>query len=264
VNPAPSQSFFRRYVALGDSQTEGVGDEPHPDGMPRGWADRFAERLASVEPHLLYANLAVRGKRIAEVHAEQLEPALVLRPDLVSVMAGVNDLIRPRFDLDKALSHMDTMVRQLRSQDVAVLTATFPDPSSVAPIARLIRGRVAAFNAGVRAVAATHAAMLVDLAQSSPGTDSRLWCEDRLHLNPEGHRRLALVIAESVIGPTAQEEPFDVHSAVPSRSGTGGRLQAELQWAHRFLVPWITRRLTGRSSGDGRQAKRPALQPVTP
>lgn len=185
-------------------------------------------------------------------------------PDLVSVIAGVNDLIRPRFDLDKALSHMDTMTHELCNQGVAVLTATFPDLSSLTPIARLIAGRVAAFNAGLRAVAAAHGAMLVDLARSPPAADPRLWCEDRLHLSPEGHRLLAFAIAETVIRPITQDDALNMHSEPLSPYGGRSRLQGELHWAYRFLVPWITRRLAGRSSGDGRQAKRPTLQPLTP
>ena len=60
------------FVALGDSFTEGLGD-PHPDGTGyRGWADRFAERLAASRPGLRYANLAVRGKVVADVAADQI------------------------------------------------------------------------------------------------------------------------------------------------------------------------------------------------
>ena len=49
---------FLRYVAIGDSTTEGLED-PYPDGSGyRGWADRLAERMAQASPGLLYANLA--------------------------------------------------------------------------------------------------------------------------------------------------------------------------------------------------------------
>jgi lysophospholipase L1-like esterase len=261
---AVSTKPFQRYVALGDSQTEGVGDELHPDGTPRGWADRFAEQLSGVSPELLYANLAVRGRRIVQVHEEQLEPALVLKPDLASVIAGVNDMIRPRFDLDAALSHMDAMTGVLRSQGATVLTATFPDPSSVAPLARLMRERLAAFNAGLRALAAAHGALLVDLERVPLAADPRLWCDDRLHLNAEGHRELAAAMAEAVLGMPAPDERPNVASIPPSAHDAHARLLAELRWGYRFLLPWIWRRLTGRSSGDGRRAKRPELLPVSP
>ena len=65
-----------------------------------GWADRFAERLdltrrATGEAGLLYANLAVRGKLLAQIDEDQIEPALAMEPDLVSLIGGLNDVIRP-------------------------------------------------------------------------------------------------------------------------------------------------------------------------
>ncbi len=251
-----------RYVALGDSLTEGIGDDRNLDGTPRGWADRFAEQIAGLAPQLLYANLAVRGRRVAEVREEQLEAALALEPDLASVIAGVNDLIRPRSDLDAALAHMDAMTRALRNQGATVLTVSFPDPPPLVPLARLMRGRLAAFNAGLRSVADAQGAVLVDLAQSPLGTDPRLWCDDRLHLNAEGHRYLAHVMAEAVTGPQALEWSSEAVLAAPAPADVGARLQAELRWGYRFLMPWIGRRVTGRSSGDGRRAKRPELLPL--
>src|SRR3954462_13312771 len=63
---------FSRYLALGDSFTEGVGDayRPSPNGL-RGWADRVAVALAQTNPELHYANLAVRGRRMTEFLDEQ-------------------------------------------------------------------------------------------------------------------------------------------------------------------------------------------------
>lgn len=257
-----SRTFYR-YVALGDSLTEGVGDEPHRDGTPRGWADRFAEQIAALAPQLCYANLAVRGRRVAEVREEQLEPALALKPDLASVIAGVNDLIRPRSDLDAALVHMDEMTSALRSQGATVLTVSFPDPPPLVPLARLMRARLAAFNAGVRSVARDRGAVLVDLSGSPLATDTRLWSDDRLHLNAQGHRQLAYEVAEAMIGPQVLEWQAGVELAAPAPSAVAARVQAELRWGYRFLMPWIGRRLTGRSTGDGRQAKRPELLPLS-
>ena len=84
-----------RFVALGDSFTEGVGDpDPaRPNGL-RGWADRVAEVLASRTDDFGYANLAIRGRKMAGVLGEQVDPALALDPDLVTVYAGANDILR--------------------------------------------------------------------------------------------------------------------------------------------------------------------------
>ncbi|MDQ3957234.1 MAG: SGNH/GDSL hydrolase family protein [Actinomycetota bacterium] len=252
--------MFRRYVAIGDSGTEGVGDEPHPDGSERGWADRLAEILAVANPQLLYANLAVRGRRVAEVHEQQLGPALALEPDLVTVVAGINDVIRPRGDLDSALLHMDRMLRDLRATGSTVVTATFPDLSALIPAARLVRRRLQHFNAGLRAIAASRGSLLVEAEEFPVLADPRLWCADRLHLGPEGHRGLASATARTLGLAGAQARP-DVVPAAPI-GPHGRRLQEDLRWAREFLLPWIRRRLTGRSSGDGRFAKRPELGPL--
>lgn len=117
---------FRRYVALGDSQTEGLGDGDETGGY-RGWADRLAEHLARAEPDLLYANLAVRGKLAGQIRAGQLEAALALKPDLATVMAGMNDLVRPGFDPAAAANELEAMFAALSGAGAQVLTFTFPD-----------------------------------------------------------------------------------------------------------------------------------------
>jgi len=249
---------FRRFVAVGDSQTEGVGD-PYPDGTERGWADRFARSLEERDPGLMYANLAIRGRRIAEVREEQLEPALALEPDLVSLIAGLNDMIRPGFDLDTTIGHMDAMQSAFREAGATVLTITYPDPEGLAPIGRLLREKTFTFNQALREVAEKNGALLLDLETTPIGADPRIWCDDRLHLNAEGHRRLSIGMA-SLIG----AEGEDWLTALPPLQGPGrlSKAATDLRWAWAFLVPWIGRRITGRSSGDGRFAKRPELARV--
>lgn len=249
---------FHRYVALGDSGTEGVGDDPHRDGSERGWADRLAEMLAEVNPELVYANLAVRGRRIAEVHEQQLAPALALEPDLATVVAGTNDMLRRRFDLDACLAHMDEMVRALSAAGATVVTATFPDLSGLIPAARFVRPRLRAFNAGLRLLADRRGAFLVEAGDFPVLANSQMWCADRLHLSPTGHRGLAVA--------TARTLGLADDSALPTglTEAQRRRLREDFRWARAFLLPWIGRRLTGRSSGDGRSAKRPRLQPLAP
>ena len=249
--------MFHRYVALGDSGTEGLGDDPHPDGSERGWADRLAAVLAEANPDLLYANLAVRGRRLAEVHEQQLAPALALEPDLATVVAGINDLLRGKFDLDASLSHVDEMLRDLRAAGSTVVTATYPDVSGLVPGARLLRNRLRQFNDGLRSVAASNEALIVEAEDFPVLADSKMWCTDRLHLSPEGHRGLAAATARTLGLTGGPSLP-----AQETASARRHRLQEDVQWARAFLLPWIGRRLTGRSSGDGRFAKRPDLGPL--
>lgn len=252
---------WERFVAIGDSQTEGVGDPTGPGGRERGWADRLAETLVRRQGSLLYANLAIRGRLIAQVEEEQLEPALAMKPDLVSVIAGLNDMIRPGCEVDPVLSQMDGMQRRLSDAGATVLSITYPDPAGMMPGGRYFAERFHAFNQGLREIASRHGTLLLDVEKVPAATDDRLWCPDRLHLNPFGHERLAAGM-EGLVNPEA--DPDGWLEALPPTPPPDPlrRVTTELRWAGAFLAPWIWRRVRGRSSGDGRVARRPLLTPV--
>jgi uncharacterized protein (DUF952 family)/lysophospholipase L1-like esterase len=250
---------FERYVALGDSQTEGLND---PDGRGgfRGWADRFAEALAVQNPHLQYANLAVRGRLVGGIRSEQLEPALAMRPDLVTVMGGLNDVMRPSFDLDAVIADLDAMLDALHAAGATVLTNTFPDPSTIAPLFRRLAPRIEAYNERIRQVAAERGALVVDFAAHGVGTDLRSWSPDRIHANPLGHALIAAAFADTVGLPgfAGWVDPLPT----VARTTALRRAGVELRWLGGDVAPWMLRRLRGRSSGDGITAKRPRLVPV--
>ncbi|MEV7277905.1 SGNH/GDSL hydrolase family protein [Streptomyces sp. NPDC093111] len=253
---------YLRYVALGDSQTEGVGDGDDVRGL-RGWADRLAGLVARDSPDLHYANLAVRGRLAGQVRAEQLGPALALRPDLASVVAGVNDLLRPRFDADEVAGQLESMFAALTAQGARVVTLTFPDLTRLIPAARPVAPRIAAMNARIREVARPHGVLVVETGHHPVVTDPRLWSTDRLHASPLGHDRIAAAVAEALGLPGSDASWSHPLPPPPVRPATGPRAAvAEVAWLASFLTPWLTRRLRGRSSGDGRTAKRPALLPV--
>ena len=264
---SPFSAPPRRFVALGDSTTEGVGDpfDPRePERSPlRGWADRLAERLATVHPGLVYANLAVRGRKAREIREEQLEPALALDPDLIAMTGGLNDLVRPKADVDAVLAELDVIHRRASAAGATVLTFTLPDLSALVPPARPVRGRLAAYNAGLHALAREHGSVLADVAAQPIGADPRMWAPDRLHPNPDGHARLAAAAAEALALPGADDAwTRGLAQARPAR--LPAVLARETVWTVRFLTPWIGRRLRGTSSGDGRTAKRPELTPPLP
>lgn len=250
-----------RYVAMGDSQTEGVGDRDDQGGL-RGLADRFAELLAAINPDLRYANLALRGKLARQVHAEQLGAALALRPDLVTVVTGFNDLLRPGFDADEVAGHLDAMFAALTAHGAVVATLTFPEVTRITPLARPIGGRVIALNHRIRACAQRHGVTVAETTPHAVVTDPRLWSPDRLHASPIGHQRIADALAHALRLPGADDRwTSPLQPALPER-GVLAVAANELRWAATFLGPWLGRRLTGRSSGDGRTAKRPDLLPV--
>jgi lysophospholipase L1-like esterase len=249
---------FERFVAVGDSTTEGVGD-PYPDGSLRGWTDRLAGFLAEASPHLTYANLAVRGRQAAQIRAEQLEPALALRPDLAVVTGGTNDLLRPRVSLGEVVAHVEAMQRAFIDAGAVVVTFTLPDLSAFMPIARFVRTRLRAFNAAQLELGARTGALVADLAAEPVAADPRLWTPDRLHPNADGHARIAAAMADLLDLPGADDawrEPLP--PVVPARLA---RVRTEIEWSGRHFAPWLLRRARGRSSGDGVVAKRPDLAP---
>ncbi len=250
---------FERYVALGDSTTEGLEDR-YPDGSYRGWADRLAAILAAADPGLRYANLAIRGRKLGQIRAEQLGPALALEPDLATVLGGLNDILRPSVDLDAVGAELDAIVGSLRGTGAAVLLMTYPDPTAVITLASgPIRERVGAFNGIVRRVAAERGAVLADLDRDG-AANPRYWSADRLHANARGHERIA---AAAAVALGADPGPgWDAELPPPAPVPAPLRLARDAAWAGRHLTPWLVRRIRGRSSGDGRAPKRPRLEPV--
>ncbi|MFJ3877297.1 SGNH/GDSL hydrolase family protein [Streptomyces sp. NPDC090077] len=251
---------YLRYVALGDSQTEGLGDGDDTVGL-RGFADRLAGHLAATAPGLRYANLAVRGRLAGQVRAEQLGPALELRPDVATVVAGVNDILRPRFDAAEVAGELEEMFAALTGAGARVATVTFPDVARIAPLARPLSPRVSELNGHIRAAAARHGVAVAETGREAAATDPRMWATDRLHASPLGHARIAAALAEALELPGsggAWREPLPPR---PSRALVG-TVAAEAAWLAGFLGPWLGRRLRGTSSGDGRTAKRPQLLPL--
>ena len=249
----------KRLVVMGDSFTEGVGDDDPaaPNGV-RGWADRVAEQLAAREPGFRYANLAIRGKLLPQVLGEQLEPGLALDPDLVSLYAGGNDLMRPKVDIDAMLVDYEAAVARVRATGARLILFTGVDGVED-PLFRAIRGRVAIYNELVRGIAARHGALLVDLWSMRQLCDRRFWAPDRLHLNALGHTEVAIEVLR-VLGvdhPLISPElsPREVLSPAARRS-------QNLQWAREHALPWVRRRVKGESSGDAMAPKRPKLEPV--
>jgi len=260
VREPPSEPRFERYVAIGDSSTEGV-DDPDGHGGFRGWANRLAEAVAASQGGLLYANLAVRGRRTREVREQQLAPALAMRPDLATLFCGTNDLVSRSFDPDGVTDDIGAMQRVLRDSGATVLTFTLPDLAAVMPLARRVAPRIRDLNSRLRSVAAATGTLLVDFEAHPVAADPRLWSDDRFHANSAGHERIAAALAQALGLPGSDASWREPLPPAP-RTSAWSRLGRELSWHGRFLLPWLWRHLRGRSSGDGRRPKRPELRPV--
>ncbi len=255
----PSPASYARFVALGDSQTEGLNDGDDATGV-RGWADRVAEALASAtSPDLHYANLALRGCRARDVRHGQLEAALALRPDLASVVVGMNDLLRHDYDADATVRDVAETFAALTATGCRVVTMTFPDIGRMLPVMSWLRPREVELNRRLGEAAARYDVTVLDLFPLALCGDPAMWSHDRIHGSSEGHARIAAGMAELMGLPGSDGTWRD---SAPSGTGPLGAVRRDAWWAATFVVPFLTRQLLGRGPGAGRSAKRPELRPV--
>ncbi|GGX96867.1 SGNH/GDSL hydrolase family protein [Streptomyces hiroshimensis] len=238
---------YTSFVAVGDSFTEGMSDGL-PDGSYRGWADLLAARLAARSPGFRYANLAVRGKLIGQIADEQSAPAAGLGADLVTLVGGLNDVLRPKCDVDVVCARLAEAADRLAPSCKQLVLMR--SPGRRGPVLERFRPRMEQLFSFIDELAERHGAVVVDLFGADVLGDARLWADDRLHLNAEGHRR----VAEAVWQALGHEAESDWREALPPavRPGWASRRAADARFTREHLVPWIGRRLTGRSSGDGR------------
>ena len=238
-----------RYVAIGDSFTEGVGDE-QPDGSVRGWADLVAQGLADAHgAPIQYANLAIRGRLLRAILAEQLGPALALAPTLVSFNGGGNDMLRPGTDLAWIASETESALRQIREAGAEPLLLAGANPTGGLPGGGRVRAKGDELTRAAAVIAAGLDVRFADNWSDAELAGRQYWSHDRLHLAPVGHHRVAANVLRALDLPA----PADWIVDAPATAAPTTREQ--LRYTREHVVPWIQRRLTGRSSGDGRTAK---------
>lgn len=253
--------FEKRYVAIGDSFSEGVGDPApeRPNGV-RGWADRVAEQLITADPAWGYANLAIRGRKLPQIVAEQVPQAIALKPTLVTVSAGGNDILRPRVDVEAIVAQLDDALGELKATGADVVVFTGFDVSA-SPIFSATLGRVALFNERLREIADRRGIVIADYWRWREFQNAGYWDEDRLHMNTSGHCLMASRILELLRLDHTIEVP-ELHT--PASRGRVEEIKQNAQWAKTHLLPWVQRRLTGKSSGDQMDPKYPDYVQVHP
>ncbi|MGW2058355.1 SGNH/GDSL hydrolase family protein [Streptomyces sp. NPDC001840] len=247
---------YTSLVAVGDSFTEGMSDLL-PDGSYRGWADVLAGRLAARSPGFRYANLAVRGKLIGQILDEQVDAAAAMGADVVTLVGGLNDTLRPNCDMGRVRGLLTEAVEKLAPSCGRLVLMRSPGRNG--PVMERFRPRMEELFACVDELAVRHGALVVDLYGAPALGDQRLWDTDRLHLTAEGHRRVAEAVWQTLGLPAEDDWRTELPPAEPVRWLT--QRASDIRFARQHLGPWIARRVTGRSSGDGRSPKRPELLP---
>ncbi|WP_323959653.1 SGNH/GDSL hydrolase family protein [Arthrobacter sp. JZ12] len=249
----------RLFVAIGDSFTEGVGDwDPrYPNGV-RGWADRVAKQLSKQDPTWRYANLAIRSKRLRQIIDEQLQPALDLRPTLVSVYAGGNDILELRTSMTPLMESYEEMVARIAAAGARPLLFTGFDVR-LHPVLEPMRRRNWIYNEHVRRIAETYNALLVDYWCFDEYHDPRYWDSDRLHMSPAGHKNMAAhVLRVMGVDHTLTSKPLR-----PRQRPTMTELvRKESVWLREWVIPMFGRRLRKITLGDHLQPRWP--EPIRP
>jgi lysophospholipase L1-like esterase len=193
------ERVIERYVAVGDSFTAGV--EPGAGS----WADSLAEALRAVNPSLEYYNLAVHGAPSELVVEEQLHTAVALRPDLVTVICGANDVlgsVRP--DIGGYAARLALMLERIlvEAPDAAVITSTIPDLSTHMPLRPRTRARVTRgmrhLNEATRSVARRHGVLCLEFADHPQAGERSNFAHDGFHPSPEGNRRAAAALMRAL------------------------------------------------------------------
>ena len=260
--PSDPPVAVHRYVALGDSTTEGLVDVD-PDGGWRGWADRLAAKISTASQHPVeYANLAISGCRMADIRT-QLEPALEMKPDLMSIVGGVNDLLGLRPNFTHIEQIYDEMFSAAVAQGIAVITFTMPDISKANPVATVVRDRLFTLNDIIRRQALRHDVACLDFQNVPSSSDPRLWGEDRLHINTLGHLRVAAAMAWLLNLPGSDrswEVELDSQPGEQMAGATddpGSEIGSNLHWARRHFGPWVVKGIRGAHYQHGTEPKRP-------
>ncbi|MCX5088847.1 SGNH/GDSL hydrolase family protein [Streptomyces sp. NBC_00365] len=232
-----------RFVALGDSLTEGVGD---PVGEAwRGWAALLVAGLSDgPDRSVEFTNLAVSGAQTRDVLERQTPAALALRADVASVVIGVNDTLRCTFDIHAVAARLDRVYAAFRAQDAVLLTACLPDPGAMlglpGALARPLARRQRAVNSVVHALSERHGAVHLHAAEGAWLTDRAMWSADRLHPGERGHRQLALrfhALLEQEGIATGNAPSAEPEFRAPTRS-------ASLWWLATAGTGWVARRCT--------------------
>lgn len=252
-----ANGVYTRYVALGDSQTEGLWDGDDSDGVV-GFADRLAAMLDDAHPGLQYANLAVRGRRIRDVLDDQLPVALAMQPDLISVCIGMNDITRPGRHFGPALADLGLVYERLARSGTTVVTTTFPDIGRIVPVGRLLTTRMLRMNEAIVSASRRYGFELVDLYGAPSMTQHDVWSDDRVHGSTYGHMLFAAAAAEA-LGLPGSNHDWAYAGTAAGAPTLFSRLYSQLQWTRNLLAPWMYHHARGISSGDGRPPKRPTM-----
>lgn len=248
------------YVAIGDSLSEGLGDFAFLERrVNSGWTDRFATLLAREAEHegrdFRYANLAIRGANIKAIMGGQLERALQLKPDLVTVMAGQNDFFCKSEDLPELERVFREGIQRLLDAGCQVIVSNTINPIHLIVFRRLAR-LAATITEMIERVARELDVPIHDVHRIESLSEIRYWAEDMVHFSGPGHIKVANKAADILQLRYRLSEFDDCEIWIPRRGLIGTS-----RWIVLHVIPFMVRRMRGVTAGDGLEPKLPELNP---
>ena len=255
-----TKTLIRKYVAIGDSLSEGLGDWGFEHGREGcGWTDRLAgllgQQAAIYGQDLEYANLAIRGSKMLEILTAQLEDALALKPDLVTIMAGSNDFMTR----EKNLPELERVFREglelLLAAGCDVVVANTINPIHLRVFAK-VAPKANRMSAMIERVAADLGIRVIDVHGIESFKDLCFWAEDMVHFSGHGHIKVANAAA-AVLGVSHRMRESAHFEMTPPPRG----FVDTVRWFWVWVLPFFERRIRGTSSGDGMQPKHLQLAP---
>lgn len=190
--------MWKRFVAIGDSFTEGIGDEVEGIAL-KSWVDHFVQLCVN---DIEYANFAKRGLVTKEIRSQQLEKALTFNPDLVSLIAGANDVLKGRWNHYAYKEDMKCMIDTLSKTGADIMIANLPDFTVRLPFStekkQVLKEQLLEANEVILSLSREHQLHHIDFWNHQLVNDNTLWSKDFIHPNSKGYVKVAELIFSSL------------------------------------------------------------------
>lgn len=254
---------YGSYVAIGDSLSEGLGDFTfHKTRRYNGWTDRLAGLLAleaqEQNREFHFANFALRGSKIKNIMGWQLEKALQVNADLVTVMAGSNDLTVAPEKLPELRSIYRDGLQQLVESGSDVIISNTINPLHLR-VFKPLRYRAERMSDLITGLGHEFNIPVLDLYGIEHFSDICFWADDMVHFSGHGHIKVANEAAKLLDLKYSFREAEHYERIAPVRG-----IKETLRWIHKDVIPFTHRKLKGVTSGDGMSPKSEKLEPFRP
>ncbi|MFA5886198.1 MAG: SGNH/GDSL hydrolase family protein [Patescibacteria group bacterium] len=189
------------YVALGDSLTAGVGAYTPEDS----WPYLVAKKLAGSQEKVILKSQAVPGFKTSDVVSELLEQTIVEKPDLVTVLIGVNDLHNQVSPRDFQSNYEQILSRLTKETKAKIYLVNLPyigaDTLIRVPYNFYFDHQTRAFNQIIKKLAAKYLVSYVDLYTTSFELFKKSgdhYSADLFHPSAKGYQIWADIIYDSI------------------------------------------------------------------